>query len=116
MSMGIRLHAARLAKGHSLRDAAVYTGLSPSTLSRTERNLSPGTLDTASLFRLAAYCGMSAEALVMGNDADISDEEVESFLVGLGYNLDELRAEINALIDELRATAKAILAAKEAQP
>ncbi len=112
MTLGVRLHAARLAKRHSLRDAAVITGLSPSTLSRTERDLNTGTLDTASLFRLAAYCGMSAEALVMGNDADISDAEVESYLVGLGYNLEELRAEINALIDELRSTAKAILAQK----
>ncbi len=108
MSTGTRLHATRLAKGHSLRDAATQSGVSPSTLSRMERNV--GTVDTQVLFKVAAYCGVSVETLVTGKPAPVSDAEVDNFLEGHGYNLDALRTEINALIDELRETVKEILA------
>lgn len=114
MSLGTRLHATRLAKGHSLRDAAIQSGVSPSTLSRAERN--KGVFDSTVLFKLAAYCGVSVETLVTGNPADVSDAEVDNFLEGHGVNLEEIRQEMNALIDELRATVKAILAHKQAQP
>lgn len=115
MTTGTRLHAARLAKGHSLRDAAIQSGVSPSTLSRMERDV--GTVDSQILFKVAAYCGVSVETLVTGRDAEISDAEVDSFLVGHGYNLEALRAEINALIDQLRDTVKDILAHRqEPQP
>ena len=115
MTLGTQLHAARLAKRHSLRDAAIQSGVSPSTLSRAERGVR-GEFDTAVLYKIAAYCGVSVETLVSGKYAEVSDDEVDNFLVGHGYNLEELRVEINALIDELRNTAKAILAHKEQTP
>lgn len=114
MTIGTKLHATRLAKGHSLRDAASQSGVSPSTLSRVERG--KGGLDTASLYKIAAYCGVSVETLVTGKDAPVSDDEVNAFLVGHGYNLDALRAEINALIDELREVAKDILSHRTQEP
>ena len=111
MTTGTRLRAARLEKGHSLRDAAIASRVSPSTLSRTERDR--GVIDTATLYKLAAYCGVSVETLVTGKYAEISDDEIDNFLIGHGYNLEELRSEINALIDELRNTAKEILSHKK---
>lgn len=107
MSTGTRLHSMRLAKGHSLRDASIQSGVSPSTLSRVERDKGIG--DTEVLYKIAAYCGVSVDTLVTGKDADVSDEEVNRFLEGHGYNLEELREEINALIDQLRDVAKEIL-------
>jgi hypothetical protein len=38
---------------------------------------------------------------------------VNAFLIDHGYDLDDLQKEINALIDNLRATAKDMLAQKE---
>jgi uncharacterized coiled-coil protein SlyX len=42
-----------------------------------------------------------------------TQEEVNAFLIDHGYDLDDLQKEINALIDNLRATAKDMLAQKE---
>jgi len=110
MTMGTRLHAARLANKHSLRDAAIQSGVSPSTISRVERGI--GTFDTNILYRLAAYCGVSLDTLVTGKYGAVSDAEVDNFLEGHGYNLEEIRDEFNALIDELRGTVREILAHK----
>jgi transcriptional regulator with XRE-family HTH domain len=107
------VRAKRREKGHSLRDAEALSGISASTLSRIERD--KGTNDNDIMRKLAAYCGVSYVDLVLMEDVDpqMSDEETDAYLVAHGYNLEELRQEINALIDELRNAAKTILAHKE---
>lgn len=111
MTLGTQLHALRSAKGLSLRQVTKATGVSPSTQSRAERDV--GIPDAVILSKLAEFYGVSFESLL--NKIEPTDEQVDAYLIGLGYNLDELRAEINALINELSAQAKAILAAKEGE-
>ena len=111
--MSAYARAKRREKGHSLRDAAALSGISASTLSRIERD--KGTNDNEIMRKLAAYCEVSYMDLVLMEDVDpqMSEEETDTYLIAHGYNLEALRVEINAVIDELRDTAKAILAHKE---
>jgi hypothetical protein len=44
----------------------------------------------------------------------MTDEETDAYLIGHGYNLERMRAEINALIDELQSTAREILVLTDA--
>lgn len=110
MTLGAKLRALRAAKDLSLRQVERETGVAFASISRIERGNKP---DIDSLCALAKFYGVSMDSLLFGRE--LTDEVAEAYLVGLGYNLDELRTEINALIDELRETAKAILA-KQVQP
>lgn len=111
MTLSAKLRALRNAKGMSLRQVARESGVSASTLSRLERNI--GGPDIVTLVMLEDFYKVR---LGSGLDAEMTDAQAEAYLVGLGYNLEQLRAEINALIDTLRDEAKAILAAKQVQP
>lgn len=112
MSLGNRLHALRSARGLSLRQVEAGSGVSASTLSRTERDI--GIPDTIIMSMLAKFYDVSFDSLL---DAwEPTEAETDAFLIGHGYDLDKLRAEINALIDELRAQAKALLAQKGGTP
>lgn len=112
MSLSIKLRALRSAKEMSLRQVAKASGVSPSTLSRAERDL--GIPDAIILSKIAEFYGVSFESLL--DKLEPTDEQVDSYLIGLGYNLEQLRIEINELIDTLRSEAREILAAKESQP
>lgn len=106
--LGAFLRAKRNKRGHSLRKAAEVSGVSASTLSRIERDA--GVSDTDTLRKLAVYCEVSLASLVVMEDVpEASDEETEAYLVAYGYHLEELRQEINALIDEVSDAAKAIV-------
>ena len=80
MTLGTRLLALRSAKGLSLREVAAESGVSPSTLSRAERDL--GTPDTVTLVMLEDFYGaslgsgldVSIPAKARASDADIFDE------------------------------------------
>ena len=108
MTLGTKLHALRSAKGLSLRQVKAGSGVSASTLSRAERDI--GIPDTIILSMLAKFYDVPLHSLLDAYEP--TPEQTEEFLIGLGYNLDELRAEINALITELSAHVKAILGAK----
>lgn len=114
--LGAYVRAKRREKGHSLRDAAALSGISASTLSRIERD--KGMNDNDIMRKLAAYCEVPFVDLVLMEDdgPEMSEEETNAYLIAHGYNLEELRQEINALIDELRDTAKSILARREEAP
>lgn len=109
MTLGTRLRALRAAKGLSLRQVQDACGVSTAALSRAERG--SGTPDTATLLRLENFYGTSLGSGLSGTEP--TDEQVAAYLTGLGYNLEQLRTEINELIDRLRDEAKAILASKE---
>jgi transcriptional regulator with XRE-family HTH domain len=111
MTLGARLRALRRAKRMSLRQVEAGSGVSISTLSRTERDASIP--DTIILSMLAKFYEISFDSLL--DLWEPSDEETEAFLIDHGYDLEKLRTEINALIDELREQTKAILSAKEQQ-
>lgn len=105
--------AKRREKGHSLRVAAAMSGVSASTLSRLERDM--GTSDNDIMRKLAAYCEVPFVDLVLleDDDPEMSSDEIDAYLIAHGYNLEELRQEINALIDELKAKAIVILSETE---
>lgn len=109
MTLGTRLRALRSSKGLSLRQVARKTGISASTLSRLERDMSMA--DTNSLSALAEFYNVSFAILL--DVYEPTDEQVNAFLVGHGYNLEQLRVEINELIDKLQEETRAILAQKE---
>lgn len=111
MTLSTKLRALRNAKGMSLRQVEAGSGVSAATLSRAERGL--GTPDTVTLVLLEDFYKVR---LGSGLDAEMTDAQAEAYLTGLGYNLEQLRAEINALIDTLRDEAKALLAAKQVTP
>lgn len=62
-TIGQRLHAARYAKGYKLRKVASLTGVSPSTISRAERDIPP-LLGSDALIKLAACYGVSVGSLL----------------------------------------------------
>lgn len=66
MTLGSRLLKARNEKGYSLRDVESLTGVSPSTISKAERDV--GDLLTSHLVKLAECYGVTIDSLV-GNDA-----------------------------------------------
>lgn len=108
MTLGMKLLVLRKKKGLSLRAVAEKSGVSPSTLSRLERDM--GMPHIVTLVMLEDFYKVR---LNTGPDSrEPTQEQAETYLIGLGYNLEELRAEINALIDELRNAAKDILAHK----
>lgn len=107
MTLGTKLKAARLAKGLRLREAQALSGVSASTISRAERDI--GEIWAHHLAKLSRCYGVSVDALLPDDDIEMTDEETNAFLVAHGYDLDKLRDEINALIDELRDQAAALL-------
>jgi transcriptional regulator with XRE-family HTH domain len=110
MTLGRNLRAAREAKGYSLRDAQALTRVSIATISRAERGV--GTIHVHALASLAKCYGVSIEDLLDFDIPEMTTKEAEAFLVARGHNLDKLRSEINALIDELQAETKSVLAAR----
>lgn len=92
----------------SLRQVEAGSGVSISTLSRAERDI--GIPDTIIMSMLAKFYDVSFESLLDAEEP--TQAQTEAFLIGHGYNLDKLREEINALIDQLKAEAKTILAQK----
>lgn len=110
--LGTRLRALRSAKGLSLRQMAIGSGVSASTISRLERDM--GIADTVILSKLAAFYGVGFASLLDAHEP--TNEQVDAFLIGHGCNLEQLRAEINELIDRLREEARALLAQKQVTP
>lgn len=108
------VRAKRRENGHSLRDVAALSGVSASTLSRIERDMV--IKDNGIMRKLATYCGVSYLNFVLMEDVGdtMSDEETDAYLMAHGYNLEELRQEINALIDKLHDAAKATWARDKA--
>lgn len=109
-TLGQRLRALRSAKGYGLRKAAELSGVSASTISRLERGI--GIVKADTLRRLATLYGVSLTDLLGDTATEMSDEQVIAYLVGHGHNLEQLRADLIALIDTLIAEAKAMLARK----
>lgn len=108
MTLGSRLRALRSAKGMSLRQVARKVGVSASTLSRVEHGLYIS--DIAIIHKIAAFCNVSVDDLL--GIEEPTKEQTDAYLVGLGYNLEQLRADLIALIDTLIAETKAMLARK----
>lgn len=111
MTLGTKLHALRIAKVIGLREVAKETGVSASTISRLERGI--GRPYVGTMGALCRFYGVNFTDLI-DDPPEMTDEETDAYLIGHGYNLDKLRDEINALIDELKATAKEVLARKGA--
>ena len=109
MTLGTRLHSARKLKGYGLREVAKLTGVSPSTISRLERDLGDATLFT--LIKLANCYGVLLVDLIVPDEEmpEMPDEETDAFLVAHGYNLDELEREIKEIVAKLRVEAMEIL-------
>jgi transcriptional regulator with XRE-family HTH domain len=114
MSMGARLRLLRWAKGMSLREVEKETGVPFSTLHRIETN--KGKPFVATMGTLCKFYDVPFTDLLDEDEQEPTPEETDAYLIGLGYNLDKLDAEITALIDELKATARELLAHKKVQP
>lgn len=112
MSLGARLRAIRKARGLTLRQVEAQSGVSISTLSRAERDM--GMPDLVTLVGLEDFYKVSLGSGLGAKSP--TDEQVEAFLIGHGYNLEQLRADFNALIDRLREEARSILAEKAIVP
>lgn len=108
MTLGTHLRALRNTRGIGLRQAAKETGVSASTLSRVERGMCIS--DIAIIHKIAAYCNVSIDDLL--GIEEPTKEQTDAYLVRLGYNLEQLRVEINDLINKLQEETRAILAQK----
>jgi transcriptional regulator with XRE-family HTH domain len=107
MTLGRNLRAAREAKGYSLRDAQALTRVSIATISRAERGV--GTIHVHALASLAKCYGVSIEDLLDFDMPEMSTKDIEDYLVARGYDLEKMRSDINALINELQAATTKML-------
>ena len=107
--LATKLRGLRASRGLSLRQAEELTGVSASTLSRYERGI--GYPDTIILCMLGEKYQVSIDELI--DTYEPTPEETDAFLIDHGYNLEQLRLEINDLIDRVKAEAVAVLKSKQ---
>jgi transcriptional regulator with XRE-family HTH domain len=69
------IKAKRRKEGLGLRSAAEASGVSPSTLSRLERGISPSLPDTETLTKISNWLGVSLEDILVQNKPNKTSED-----------------------------------------
>lgn len=109
-SLGVRLKAARTAKGYGLREVAKRSGVSASSISRAERGHER--ISAEYLTKLAECYGVSLYDLVH-IETDLGDDG-KTMLQGYLVAIAQARAEVKNVLDSLERLATAILSERKA--